>query len=59
MSRLEERLPEEEVEEYLTKIPSVGVKAVLNNAITPLEEWAEQGYDPSPPVKMSMWEARP
>ena len=40
---MDERLPEEEVQEYLNQIPYPGVKAVLNNAITPLEERAKQG----------------
>ena len=40
---MNERLPEEEVQEYLNQIPHPGVKAVLDNAITPLEERAEQG----------------
>ena len=48
LSRMNERLPEEEVQEYLNKIPYPGVKAVLNNAITPIEERAEQGVRPSP-----------
>ena len=43
LSRMNEGLPEEEVQEYLNKIPYPGVKAVLNNAITPIEEHAEQG----------------
>ena len=43
LSRMDERLPEEEVQEYLNQIPYPGVKAVLNNAIIPLEEQAEQG----------------
>ena len=43
LSQMNERLPEEEVQEYLNKIPYPGVKAVLNNAITPIEEHAEQG----------------
>ena len=47
LSRMNERLPEEEVQEYLNKIPHPGVKAVLNNAITPIEECAEQGVRPS------------
>ena len=38
LSRLEEPLPKEEVQDYLEKIPYPGVKAVLDNAITPLEE---------------------
>ena len=46
LSWMNERLPEEEVQEYLNKIPYPGVKAVLDNAITPLKEWAEQGRIP-------------
>ena len=44
---MDERLPEEEVQEYLNKIRYPGVKAVLDNAITPIEERAEQGAWPS------------
>ena len=47
LSWMNERLPEEEVQEYLNKIPYPGVKVVLNNAITPIEERAEQGVWPS------------
>ena len=47
LSQMHERLPEEEVQEYLNKIPYPGVKAVLNNAITPIEKRAEQGVQPS------------
>ena len=43
LSQMNERLPEEEVQEYLNKIPYPGVKAVLDNTITPIEERAEQG----------------
>ena len=43
LSQMHERLPEEEVQEYLNKIPYPGVKAVLDNAIMPVEECAEQG----------------
>ena len=43
LSQMSECLPEEEVQEYLNRIPYPGVKAVLNNAITPLKEHAEQG----------------
>ena len=43
LSRMDERLPEEEVQEYLNQIPYPGVKAVFDNAITPLKERAEQG----------------
>ena len=45
---MSECLPEEEVQEYLNKIPYPGVKAVLNNATTPIEECAEQGVRPTP-----------
>ena len=45
---MSEHLPEEEVQEYLNKIPYPGVKAVLDNAITPIEERAEQGVRPTP-----------
>ena len=48
LSQMNERLPEEEVQEYLNKIPYPGVKAVLDNAITPIEECAEQGVRPTP-----------
>ena len=48
LSRMNERLPEEEVQEYLNKTPCPGVKAVLNNAITPIKEHAEQGVRRSP-----------
>ena len=44
---MHERFPEEEVQEYLNKIPYPGVKAVLNNAIMPIKECAEQGVWPS------------
>ena len=47
LSQMNERLPEEEVQEYLNKIPYPGVKAVLDNTITPIEERAEQGVWPS------------
>ena len=45
---MSERLPEEEVQEYLNKIPYPGVKAVLDNAITPIKEHAEQGVRLTP-----------
>ena len=48
LSQMNERLPEEEVQEYLNKIPYPGVKAVLDNTITPIEECAEQGVWPTP-----------
>ena len=43
LSWMNECLPEEEVQEYLNQIPYPGVKAVLDNAIMPIEEHAEQG----------------
>ena len=48
LSQMNERLPEEEVQEYLNKIPYPGVKAVLDNAITPIKECAGQGVWLSP-----------
>ena len=48
LSWMNERLPDEEVQEYLNQIPHPGVKAVLDNAITPLEECAEQGVRLTP-----------
>ena len=44
---MNECLPEEVVQEYLDQIPYPGVKAVLNNAITPIEERVEQGVRPT------------
>ena len=48
LSWMNKRLPEEEVQEYLNKIPYPGVKAVLDNTITPIKECAEQGVRPTP-----------
>ena len=48
LSQMNECLPEEEVQEYLNQIPYPGVKAVLDNAITPIEECAEQGVRLTP-----------
>ena len=48
LSHMKKCLPEEEVQEYLNKIPYPGVKAVLDNAIMPIEEHAEQGVQPTP-----------
>ena len=45
---MNERLPDEEVQEYLNQIQHPGVKVVLNNAITPIEERAEQGVRQTP-----------
>ena len=47
LSQMNERLPEEEVQEYLNKIPYPGVKAVLDNTIMPIDERAEHGVQPS------------
>ena len=63
LSQMNERLPEEEVQEYLNKIPYPGVKAVLDNAITPIKECAEQGVQLSSDCQnvhqKEMVEARP
>ena len=48
LSRINECLPEEEVQEYLNKIPYPGVKAVLDNTIMLIEERVEQGVQPTP-----------
>ena len=48
LSRMDDRLTEGEVQDYLSKIPYPGVKAVLDNAITPLVDRAEQGVWPNP-----------
>ena len=50
LSRMENRLPEEEVEEVLhrVEIPAPGVKAMLDNANTPITERAEGGDDALP-----------
>ena len=48
LSHLDDRLPADEVQDYLNKIPYPGVKAVLDNAITPLADRAEQGVRPNP-----------
>ena len=56
LSWMDERLPEEEVQEYLNQIPHPGVRAVLDNAITPLEEQAEQGVRPVPDCQETIQE---
>ena len=48
LSWMNERLLRQEVQEYLNKILHPGVKAVLDNAIMPIEERAEQGVRPTP-----------
>ena len=45
---MNESLPKEEVQEYLNQIPYPGVKAVLDNAIMPIKECAEQGVRLTP-----------
>ena len=46
LSHLDDHLPPGEVQGYLNKISYPGVKAVLDNAITPLNERAKQGVRP-------------
>ena len=48
LSRLDDHLPPSKVQDYLNKIPYPEVKAVLDNAITPLTERAKQGVRPDP-----------
>ena len=48
LSHLDDRLPTGKVQDYLNKIPYTGVKAVLDNAIMPLADRAEQGVRPNP-----------
>ena len=55
LSRMNEHLPEEEVQEYLNQIPYPGVKAVLDNAITPIEEHAEQGVQTVRLIARKSW----
>ena len=46
-SHLDDCLPVAKVQDYLNRIPYPGVKAVLDNAITPLTDRAEQGIKPN------------
>ena len=48
LSHVNDHLTEGKVQEYLSKIPYPGVKAVLDNAITPLIDRAEQRVRPNP-----------
>ena len=48
LSRMDDRLPEGEVQDYLSRIPYPGVKAVLDNAIMSLVDRPEQGVQPNP-----------
>ena len=63
LSRIDDCLTEGKVQEYLSKIPYPGVKAVLDNAITPLIDRAEQGVWPNPncqnPCQEGTLHARP
>ena len=45
---MDDCLTEGEVQDYLSKIPYLGVKAVLDNTIMPLVDRAEQGVRPNP-----------
>ena len=45
---MDDHLTEGKVQDYLSQIPYPGVKAVLDNAITPLVDRAEQGVWPNP-----------
>ena len=45
---MDDCLTEDEVQDYLSKIPYPGVKAVLDNAVMPLVDRAEQGVWPNP-----------
>ena len=47
MSRLDDRLPKGDVQDYLVKIPYPVVKAILDNTTTPLKERAELGIKPT------------
>ena len=48
LSQMNECLPKAEVQEYLNKILYPGIKAVLDKAITPIKEQAEQGVRLTP-----------
>ena len=53
---MDDRLMEGEVQDYLSKIPYLGVKAALDNAVTPLVDRAEQGVRPNPGCQNACWE---
>ena len=63
LSHIDDCLLGGEVQNYLSKIPYPGVKAVLDNAITPLVDRAEQGVQPNPGCQKACWgetlDARP
>ena len=48
LSCMDDCLTEGKVQDYLSKIPYPGVKAVLDNAVTPLVDRTEQGVRPNP-----------
>ena len=48
LSCMDDHLTEGKVQDYLSKIPYPGVKAVLDNAVMPLVDRAEQGVRPNP-----------
>ena len=48
LSHMDDHLTEDKVQDYLSKIPYLGVKAVLDKAITPLIDRAKQGVRPNP-----------
>ena len=48
LNHMDDCLIEDEVQDYLSKIPYPGVKAMLDNAIMPLIDRAEQGVRPDP-----------
>ena len=56
LSRMDDRLMEGKVQNYLSKIPYPGVKAVLDNAIMPLIDRAEQGVRPNLGCQNACWE---
>ena len=56
LSRMDDCLTEGEVQDYLSRIPYLGVKAVLDNAITPLTDRAEQGVQPNPDCQSAFQE---
>ena len=56
LSRVEDRLTEGEVQDYLSKIPYPEVKAMLDNAIIPLTDRAEQGVWPNPDCQIACQE---
>ena len=58
LSQMNECFPEEEVQEYLNQISHPGVKAVLDNAVTPTEEHAEQGVRLTPDCQEGSQEVR-